>query len=352
MPPLQAVVNALMASSEFSREQIRQVSLPIIREILYRIFSIALPIAVGASMIFSWYNVSRYLAVAEAILLVLMLLNSAMLFTRNSRLFSNFAYCCVVMFFLISPIIIEFSEFIYFCLICPVLFYVLVERQSARLLNIIWLLLCCVALVLDFSLVEAICYFVSHVAIWAFVELLFHLLLHNEKELKQLAVRDPLTSCFNRRAMENYLEAGLLMRQRYDLDTAIIMLDIDHFKAINDTHGHKEGDLVLKNLAALLDKRLRRTDKLCRYGGEEFVLILTNTNGCQAMELAESIRDQVRSSILTSKRRITISCGVAEAQPEMSVSDWLHRVDMALYRAKQSGRDRVEGDAGLQTQPC
>lgn len=348
MPPLQVLVNALMASSEFSREQISKVSLPIIREILYRIFSIALPVAVGASMLFSWYKVNRYLAVAEAILLVLLLVNSALVFARNRRLFSNLAFCSVVMFFLISPIIIGFVEFIYFCLICPVLFYVLVERRAALTLNVIWLLLCSVALVLHFKPVEALCYFVSHIAIWMFVELLFYLLFHNEKELKQLAVRDPLTGCFNRRAMENYLDAALLMRQRYDLDTAIIMLDIDHFKAINDTHGHKEGDLVLKNLAALLDKRIRRTDKLCRYGGEEFVLILSNCSGHQAMKLAESIRDQVRSSILTSKRRITISCGVAEARPDLSVADWLHRVDIALYRAKQAGRDRVEADMGAQ----
>lgn len=346
MPFLYSVLERFMASSEFSPEQLRQLSLSIVREVLYRIFAIILPLAVAASMVFSWYNVRRELAIIEAFLLLLLVVNVFGVFKTNSRIFSKLAFCLVVMFFLAAPISLGFHEFIFFCLLYPVVFYVLVSRQQALWLNFGWLVLSTAFAVVWLNPIEAICYVVSHLFIWVFIEILFSLLAYNEKELMQLSVRDPLTGAFNRRAMESFLENACMMRDRYSTVASVVMLDIDHFKRINDSYGHKEGDLVLRQITALLDKRLRRTDKLCRYGGEEFVLILSNTDGRQALDLANSIREQIRDAVISSKGRITISCGVAEARPGDSLAEWLHRGDMALYAAKQGGRDRVvlDGD--------
>lgn len=351
MPSLQFLLERFMASSEFSAEQLRQLSLSIVREILYRAFAVILPLAVAASMVFSWYNVRQELAVVEGVLLLLLIANAVKVFKNNSRLFSKLAFCFVVIFFLAAPIALGFSEFIFFCLLYPVLFYVLVTRRQALAINLGWLLLCSVLGFFLLTSVEAICYIVSHVAIWVFIEILFSLLAYNEKELKQLSVMDPLTGVFNRRAMESFLENASMMLDRYQSVSSIVMLDIDHFKRINDSYGHKEGDLVLKQITALLDKRLRRTDKLCRYGGEEFVLILSGTDGHQAFELANSIREQIKSAVISSRGRITISCGVAEARPGDTVAEWLHRSDMALYTAKRGGRDRVELDGDQQANP-
>lgn len=341
MTSLRAFFNAFMASSDYTPNSSERISLNMVREILYRSFSLILPLAVAASMIFSWYNVRRELAIIEACLLLFLIINAYRVFRSNSRLFSNEAFCLVVIFFLSAPIATGFTEFLYFCLLYPILFYVLVSRKSALFFNACWLALCAVLATSYLTSAESVCYVVSHIAIWVLIEIFFSLLAYNEKELLQLSVRDPLTGAYNRRAMKSFLENAVQLCERYSTASSIVMLDIDHFKEINDNYGHKEGDLVLKQLTAILDNRLRRTDKLCRYGGEEFVLVLPNTDADHAFQLADIIRDQVRNSILTSKRRITVSCGVAEVDGSDSIQDWLHRGDLALYRAKQGGRDRV-----------
>lgn len=341
---LHTLFSGFMASSDYSPEQVEHVSLSILREIIYRVASISLPLAVGASMIFSWYNVQRELAIVEGVLLTLLLANACLVFFNNSRIFSNLTFCFVIIFFLSAPIVLGFSDFIYFCLVYPAVFYILISRRQALILNLVWLAACTFFAVINLTVAQSVIYSFAHLAIWIFTETLFSLLACNEKELKQLSIRDPLTGAYNRRAMKGFLENAIMIFDRYNAVSSVIMLDIDHFKQINDTYGHKEGDQVLKQITELLRGRIRATDSLCRYGGEEFVLILNNTDSQQALETAEAIRKQVKNSIVTSKQRITISCGVVQTQQGDSVSSWLHRGDMALYRAKQSGRDRVEAD--------
>ncbi len=347
MPDRRSLLTRFMASSDFSANQAGRVSLDYVRELLYRVFSIIVPLGVGASMLFSWFKLGRVLAVAEGVLLVLLLANAVLVFTANRRLFSNLAFCLVLIFFLVAPVSMGFVEFIYFCIIYTIAFYILVERRQALPLNAVWLVVCSLAAWYYMPPVHALSYAVSHLFAWVFTEVFFSLLAYNEKELQLLSVRDPLTGAHNRRAMETFLEDASLLCDRYGEQASIVMLDIDYFKEINDEYGHKEGDQVLKQLVALVDKRLRHTDRLCRYGGEEFVLALPNTGRDQAVELAESVREQVKNAIITSKRRITISCGVAQAQAGESMLDWLHRADLALYKAKQNGRDRVELDGDV-----
>jgi diguanylate cyclase (GGDEF)-like protein len=120
------------------------------------------------------------------------------------------------------------------------------------------------------------------------------------------------------------------------------MIDVDRFKSINDTFGHQEGDVVLVNLSRVLGKRLRCTDRFYRYGGEEFVAFLTATTRAGTAFVATSLCQQIRTAALSTKTAVTISCGVAEVQPGEAALDWLARCDTALYKAKSSGRDRVE----------
>jgi diguanylate cyclase (GGDEF)-like protein len=132
--------------------------------------------------------------------------------------------------------------------------------------------------------------------------------------------------------------------QRYNRDLALLMLDIDYFKAINDNYGHLTGDSVLRALAAILQKRLRPNDKLGRYGGEEFCAILPETALPSAVKIGEELRALVaehRFMAESQEIRVTISVGAAVLSGTMGPTDLCRRADEMLYRAKNSGRNRV-----------
>ena len=165
--------------------------------------------------------------------------------------------------------------------------------------------------------------------------------------LREQSIRDPLTGLYNRRYMSESLRRELYRAVRHGQPCGLILLDIDHFKRFNDTFGHEAGDLVLRELARLLETRSRREDLVCRYGGEEIVLVLPGAPLERVAERAEALRTEVKQLALVHKGRplgeISISLGVA-AFPEHGAEedDLLRAADVALYRAKELGRDRVE----------
>ena len=162
---------------------------------------------------------------------------------------------------------------------------------------------------------------------------------------------DELTGLNNRRHFFQRLEEELPRAKRYGHDISCIMLDIDHFKQVNDTYGHLTGDKVLMTLALLFATGFRETDVVARYGGEEIIILLPETDVEQARGVAEKIRAMVEEQDMTDDEgrtiRITASLGVAGLSPERlgSVSDpdaLVKCADEALYRAKEGGRNRVE----------
>jgi diguanylate cyclase (GGDEF)-like protein/PAS domain S-box-containing protein len=164
--------------------------------------------------------------------------------------------------------------------------------------------------------------------------------------LRHQSVRDPLTGLFNRRYMEETLDRELSRASRRNEAVAVAMCDLDHFKQFNDTFGHEAGDLVLREVAATLQKNVRQGDIVCRFGGEELVLIFPEATAEIATERAEFLREQVKALALSYRGRtlgkITISIGIA-MYPEDGVSfeGLIRASDQALYRAKADGRDRV-----------
>lgn len=163
--------------------------------------------------------------------------------------------------------------------------------------------------------------------------------------LEMLSSTDGLTGLLNRVSWETALEAELRRCRRFDRRAAVMMVDIDHFKPINDTHGHAAGDEVIRAVGALLRDTMRVHDLPARYGGEEFCVLLPDTDAAGAMTLAERLRERVARAVLDARRglRATVSIGVAELAPaDGTRAEWVARADQALYRAKQSGRDRVE----------
>ena len=157
--------------------------------------------------------------------------------------------------------------------------------------------------------------------------------------LIQLATRDPLTGAGNRRALESKLEDVVRKQQRKPSTASLILLDLDHFKAVNDRHGHATGDEILKSLTEIINLRIRVTDSLFRIGGEEFVIVLDGEGRDHARHLAEQLRTLVEANELVPNQEVTISLGVAELEAGESALHWLKRADEAMYDAKRRGRN-------------
>lgn len=160
------------------------------------------------------------------------------------------------------------------------------------------------------------------------------------RQLSDLAEHDQLTHLFNRRKLNEILEYELGKR-RSDGDFSVLMYDIDFFKKVNDTFGHDVGDHVLSKLSDLISASIRSCDVLGRWGGEEFVCILSNTNLNGAKILAERIRRQVETADFSPLKQLTISIGITDAKANDTYQGLLQRLDKALYDAKKGGRNRV-----------
>lgn len=166
--------------------------------------------------------------------------------------------------------------------------------------------------------------------------------------LEQLAQTDPLTQLLNRRALAETITAEMERATRYDSSLALLMIDLDHFKRVNDTYGHLIGDDVLRDIAQLLTEMVRGVDVVARYGGEEFLILLPETDDAGADAFAERVREAVATHTFSSRPReegisITASIGVATfpAARIETVEDLFAQSDAALYRAKADGRNRV-----------
>ncbi len=170
---------------------------------------------------------------------------------------------------------------------------------------------------------------------------------HAELALKNRALRamsrtDPLTSVANRLRLDEVFVKEIDRAMRHGRPFAIIILDLDHFKDVNDTHGHQVGDEVLKTAARLVDDLIRETDVLGRWGGEEFLVVSPETDLARALDLAERIRRGIEDYSFEVAGRVTASLGVAAFQTGDTTESLLSRADTALYQAKHLGRNRVE----------
>ena len=165
--------------------------------------------------------------------------------------------------------------------------------------------------------------------------------------LSQLSLTDPLTDAYNRRALDRLLQARLAESIRHGFPISCLMFDIDHFKRVNDTHGHQVGDIVLREIAGLAQDQCRQEDALVRYGGEEFLVILVHAEKKGACVFGERFRERVASHIFAEEAqpvRITISAGVATHPTDDGVNDvesMIGAADRRLYAAKNAGRNRI-----------
>jgi diguanylate cyclase (GGDEF)-like protein len=166
------------------------------------------------------------------------------------------------------------------------------------------------------------------------------------RKLRELSQIDPLTELYNFRYLLNALEKEMERTRRTGLVTSLIMLDLDHFKRVNDTLGHEAGNSALKWISRLIRENIRRIDIPCRYGGEEFTIILPGIRLGQAVQAAERLRSSLESNPVVlegESRRLTASFGVEsyDIRDNLSVEEFIKRTDSYLLEAKEKGRNRV-----------
>lgn len=186
--------------------------------------------------------------------------------------------------------------------------------------------------------------FVTAAILGAYLPFILQRLTEMERLHRRSAVIDPLTGCLNRRSLETRIAELEVHAERTGDTISIVSFDLDHFKAVNDQHGHAAGDRILEHVAYVVRKQLRRFELFYRLGGEEFAILLPATDLAEAIALAERLRTAVAASPIAGIE-VTASFGVSAADPPLSVNDILTCADEHLYDAKRAGRNRVAGGA-------
>ena len=159
--------------------------------------------------------------------------------------------------------------------------------------------------------------------------------------LKKLSITDKLTGLHNRIKIDDTLKSNLEMFKRYGNTFSVILLDIDHFKKVNDNYGHPTGDSVLKDFAKIIKKNVRITDTIGRWGGEEFIIIASETDSVGASKFATTLKQAISDHDFERVGKVTASFGVTQISIGDDIEDIVKRADLALYNAKESGRNRV-----------
>jgi len=167
----------------------------------------------------------------------------------------------------------------------------------------------------------------------------------SEERYRQLSIMDDLTQLYNARHFHSQIKMEINRLERYDYPLTLLLLDIDDFKAFNDTYGHLEGDQVLMRLGQVIKRCLRKADSAYRYGGEEFTVILPMTTGQEGIVTAERIREELSKEDFTPVPdqivHLTVSIGLSQYKQKESIKDFVSRVDQLMYQSKKNGKDQI-----------
>ena len=227
------------------------------------------------------------------------------------------------------------------------LFHFAVGRRLANILSVAQLVVV-TALVYHFiALDAAIRFCVTLAATMFFINVTRNIVDDLHHRLIEQTILDPLTGAYNRRHMESCLDYAIERSRRSGSPASLLLIDVDHFKRVNDEFGHATGDDVLRDLVTVIENRTRKLDLLFRIGGEEFLLLLPDTREEDSCKLAEDLRLAVSDAFRLRELPVTISIGVSEWHRDDDQDSWLRNADDALYLAKEMGRDRVVHHTGL-----
>jgi len=234
----------------------------------------------------------------------------------------------------------------YWCYSTVLLYYFMMSERQAWMSNIIFAL---VNLPLAWNLFDtqvAVRFSVTFLLVCAYSAIFLRVISKQYSELHILAITDKLTGLYNRTLLQDSLTQAIHQANRTNTAFTLIIMDIDYFKKINDELGHDMGDYVLVQLGAFLKDSFRESDKVFRIGGEEFLILVYNTDAANSANIAEKLRKNIENLPLIPDRKVTMSIGVAGLGSAKGWKEWMKVCDMNLYEAKNSGRNRVVAYTG------
>ncbi len=281
------------------------------------------------------------LAGVNFVLVTVLLLNASNLRKGRQPAVPFWLLVCLLIVGVCSSVLLQGTLGILWSYPALVICFFLLPRRVALLLSSV--LMISVTTVVFIALGAALATRV--LASQAFVLVMINVVLNVIAELQQAlvaqAITDPLTGAYNRRHLQNQLEQLVAPTDKTRPMVALLAIDIDHFKQVNDHHGHEAGDEVLRRLVSLVSARTRGSDLLFRTGGEEFMLLLPRVTSEAAQHIAEALRQMVAQAELLQGESLTVSIGVASLSAGQDLKAWVRSADQALYQAKRTGRNRV-----------
>jgi len=286
----------------------------------------------------NFYNDHTYVGLSSVLVVALLASNIMSMQLRQRLLFAP----VVTSLSIILALVVSISQLGYvaifwaYPIVCMLFF--IHERKVASLYSLTLLIIIAPLVFQIIDLKIMIRFYVSLMLTGMFINMMVYIIEQQQRSLQRLIITDPLTGVLNRRCLNESMKNAQERHQRNHSKETMVMMDIDHFKGINDNNGHECGDEVLIKLVEIIKSRLRKLDMLFRYGGDEFIILLNETNAVDAGNLAEELRQLVEQS---EEDKVTISMGVAELKPDESTIDWMSRCDQALYEAKLNGRNQV-----------
>lgn len=290
---------------------------------------------------FVYYRFSSGEYVLVAIDSVVILLSTLLFFRACCYHIDNLNHTIAVTVMVIFIIVthIKGAEMIFWLYPLIAANYFLVPIRQAVTINVLGILSALPAILAESALLE-----ILTISITALLLAIFGYIYAKRTEIDKtmlgiIATEDALTGVENRRALDARISEVVASFTRYNHPSSMILIDLDHFKQVNDNHGHLTGDKILIRVASIIEANIRRTDRLYRYGGEEFVLIANNTKIHNANKLAEHLRKAVLSDHELKRFNVSVSLGISELTTYDDEISWLARADKALYKAKNNGRN-------------
>ncbi len=284
-------------------------------------------------------NGEYIVAVLDSVLVVSLLGLGIMVYRTRKIRFASIAISILCVLGVLATVYLIGLQQLYWAYPATIVAFYLVKPREAVVLILGMLAALAPQLLQSGMGIQSIVFAITTIVMGTFAYAFAVITNRQQALLLSMATKDPLTGTGNRRALETKLEGLVAKKERSDVPASLIILDLDHFKAVNDAHGHAVGDQILCSVTEILNLRIRATDSLYRIGGEEFVVVLEGQEIDRAAHLAEQLRTLVEANELVPDRAVTISLGVAQLLDSESCGDWLQRADDALFRAKESGRN-------------
>jgi len=288
---------------------------------------------------FAW--IGDYVAAGFiALVVALLVTTSRQFFVKGTSLFGGLEI--IITAGVAIAVVIEENpiSITYWCFPFILASFLMLKRQVATVVSAFFSLYVCYRIGMLHSYIDGIRLFIG-IGLSVFLANAFIKIVELKiAELEQKASTDPLTGTYNRLYLTDRLREEISQIKRYHKNAAIALIDLDKFKLINDEHGHDVGDQVLVDLVSITKSRLRESDMMFRFGGEEFLILFPNTNSKQAFKVVDDLKAEIAKKLVLSGKSVTFSAGITDLSSKETVEETLKRADNLLYDAKNNGRNQ------------